>query len=477
MSDTFSALGLMGILETLWEWLIAVALTFWIGTLVIESVVLDGKEQRAAFFSYYRQRARPAQWFCLSVLLVAEVVALFLRSKQFTQSLHGNALDSAVPGLALFQSAYGYIWIVREILLLGSLALLMSIPSTNGADAPTATPSGARIRSWWTTSHRQRPFVVALLILAGLILITYALPADAARLFAYVVALNWLTLAAQGTWFGGLAYLVYIFMPLLAESEPERRSGTLAAILWRFYPLVLGAMCVVLFNELYLTTTGLSNIQQFSTEPYGRTLLVQWALILLMILFSVYALFVLRPGMAKEAALLPLANSGAVRQSEPIRTARDLQKTFRVQSWLAAAVLLCSVLLAFFAPPVATKSQTTTTGTSSNLLSTQTKQVGNLSVTLAVIPGKIHVANTVTVKIIDTRSNQFVMKVRIMMSTNMYQMDMGTVRATMMGGTPIYSATFAQDTTFSMTGIWEITLTIQLPQQAQDTVLFQVWMS
>lgn len=368
------------------------------------------------------------------------------------QSLHGDAFDSAAPGLTLFQSTYGFIWIVRVILLLGSLVLL-----------------------WWTTSHR--PFAIAPLILAGLILITYAFPGDATRLSAYAIALDWLTLTAQGTWFGGLAYLVYIFLPLLAESEPERGIGTLAAILQRFYPLALGAMCVVLFHELYLTTTGLNTIQLFGAEPYERTLLVQWALILLMVLFSVYALFVLRPKMAKEAVILPLVNAVTVRQFDLVQTVRALQKAFRILSWLGAVVLLCSVLLAFFAPPVATNNQNTTTGTSSNLLSKQTKQMGDLSVTLAVIPGKIHVVNTVTVKIIDTRSNQSVTKARIMISTNMYQMDMGTARATVVGGTPIYSATFAQDTTFSMTGIWEITLTIQLPQQAQETVLFQVWMS
>jgi uncharacterized membrane protein len=56
-------------------------------------------------------------------------------------------------------------------------------------------------------------------------------------------------------------------------------------------------------------------------------------------------------------------------------------------------------------------------------------------------------------------------------------MDMGTVRATMMGGTPTYRATFAQDITFSMTGTWDITLSIQLPNQLHDTVVFRVWLS
>jgi len=160
-------------------------------------------------------------------------------------------------------------------------------------------------------------------------------------------------------------------------------------------------------------------------------------------------------------------------QSGLDQTARGLS----IQAWLGVAMLLCATLMALFVSPVTiVPNQNTTTGASSDLLGIQTKPLGNLSITLTVTPGKINVSNTVTVQIRNRHSGQFVTNARITVSINMDQMDMGTMRATMMGGTPAYSATFAQDTTFSMTGIWDITLTIQLPQQVQGTILFQVWL-
>jgi hypothetical protein len=159
------------------------------------------------------------------------------------------------------------------------------------------------------------------------------------------------------------------------------------------------------------------------------------------------------------------------------QTARGFRLVLSIQSWLGVAVLLCAILMALFASLVAiVPNQNTTTGASSDLLSRQTKPLGNLSITLTVTPGKINVTNTVTVQIRNRHSGQFAMNAHIIVSINMDQMDMGTTQATMMRGTQAYSAIFAQDTTFSMTGIWDITLTIQLPQQVQGTILFQVWL-
>jgi hypothetical protein len=280
----------METLEVLWDWLIAIALTLWIGLLVVEGFVLNGKKQPSALLIQARKHAQPLQWLCLSVLLVAEVFILLIKAAQLAQSLSGNVSGPAALGQLLAQSAYGFIWIAREVLIVGSLGLLW----------------------WrtWATGQQRRPFTIVSLALAGLILITYALSVDS------------------------------VFAP------PTMRSGP--------------------------------------TPPPGP---------------------------------------------------------------------------------------------SPDLLSTQTQQVGNLSVTLTVSPGKIDVANTITVRITDTHSGQFVTSAHIVISTNMELMDMGTVRATMMGGTPTYRATFAQDITFSMTGTWDITLSIQLPNQLHDTVVFRVWLS
>jgi hypothetical protein len=149
-----------------------------------------------------------------------------------------------------------------------------------------------------------------------------------------------------------------------------------------------------------------------------------------------------------------------------------------IKWWLGMAVLLCSIPVTLFVLPDGTApQQSTPRGTSSDLSSTQTKSLGNWSITLTITPGKINVANTVTVQIRNRHSGQSVMNAHVMVSINMDQMDMGTTQATMTRRARTYSTTIAPYTAFSMTGIWDITLTIQLPQQVQSTIFFQVWLN
>ena len=474
----FPPLNMIGILAIAWEWLIMLALTFWIGRLVIEYVVYNREEKSSSLLILSRKRVQLLEWLCLTILVIGEIVTLILRAAQVTQSLNGNTLDLAILGQILFQSIYGLLWFVRLILIFGLQGLL-----------------------WWTT-NRQRlaaptgkqahlDFTLVLLIVAGLILLTYALSEQDAQLTAqlhtYAVVLDWFSLAAQCIWFGGLAYFGYVLLPLLSLIEPDRRAGILTFLLRRFYPLMLVAICVLFASELYLTTVSLSNIKQFITETYGRTLLVKWILILIMIIFSAYAFFVLYRKPVRQATLLPLVNAEApvqhIRQPGLNQTTRSLRQVFSIQSWLAVAVLFCTALISFFATPIVFSNTNSSqhvltgnvpTGTPPDTLPTQTKQVGSLSVMLTVTPSKIDVANTVIVRLTDVRSGKPLTSARIEISTNMVVMDMGTVRATMTGGTPAYKATFAPYITFSMSGVWDIKLTIQLPEQTSLKVVFTV---
>jgi hypothetical protein len=149
-----------------------------------------------------------------------------------------------------------------------------------------------------------------------------------------------------------------------------------------------------------------------------------------------------------------------------------------IKWWLGMVVLFGTIpVTLFMLPDGMAPQQNAPRGTSSDLSSTQTKPLGNLSITLTITPGKVNVANTVTVQIRNRHSGQSVMNAHVMMSVNMDQMDMGTAQATMTRGARTYSTTFAPYTAFSMTGIWDITLIIQQPQQVQGTILFQVWLN
>jgi uncharacterized membrane protein len=297
------------------------------------------------------------------------------------------------------------------------------------------------------------------------------------------IIFDWLYLTARCIWLGGLTYLGYVLVPLLPMVEPDHNAGVLTTLVRRYQPLMLGAIGVLLVCGLYEAESSVSNAQQLLSDPYGRTLLVECILIVVMILLSGVALFILRPKLTRQAILLPVVNAELparrARQSALGQTARRLKLLLGVISWLGAAVLLCAALMAFFAPPVVFPNidysqNTSATSNSAAPLTLQTQQVGDLSVTLQVLPGRVDTANTVLVTIVDSRSGQLVTNAQVQMNINMVIMNMGTINTSLRAGNPTYVATFDKQTTFSMPGQWEIRLRIQRPGQPPQRATFTV---
>ena len=367
--------------------------------------------------------------------------------------------------------------IVGEELALSNSPAVPNSPALNPpALSPSARSAPSLEQPYWQT--------IAWLTLAGLILLTLALSDDtaqSAQAHLSAVVLNWLFLAAQSTWFGGAAYLGFVVLPLLPVIEPDQHARWLVALLQRYTPLVLGAIPVLLVSGLFLVETNLGNGQQFITDPYGRALLVKIVFIMLMLLLSIYVLFFLRPLLHRQVILLPVVNAEMparrTRQSALEQSERKLRRTMQSLSYLGAGVLLCAALMSFFAPPIvfpainyAAGSSTSSTTSTTN---TQTKQAGNLTVSLQVYPARVDYDNTVIVTLND-RSGNPVTDAQVQISINMELMDMGTARATIQGGKATYVATFGKDEAFSMFGLWDVLLKIQRPNQAPAQVTFQV---
>jgi methionine-rich copper-binding protein CopC/putative copper export protein len=519
-SNILPELDTIGILAVAWEWLVLMALTFWVGILVIEGLILAGVERTSNLLAETHKRARPLQWLCLAALLVGELITLLLRATQLSQGLNGSGIDLTALDHILFETRYGYLWLLRIALIGIALGLLWWTNRSRSAtgDARRTRTAGRRFRQMRQQAQQiqrttqdlgsglikneiateenatpistsARSFTIIWLLLAGLILLTLALAGDVAALSQAPISaimLNWLYLAARCIWFGATAYLGYVLLPLLAVVEPDHHSEILTLVLRRFHPLMLTMLGMFLVSGIFLTETSLNGILQFTTAPYGRTLLVEWILIAAMVVLSAYALFTLKPKLSRQTMLLPVVNAELparrTRQTALDHTTRNLKYAFRVQSWLGMAVLLCAALLSFFAPPIVfptvdytqpsqPSSSLTTTPTTLNV---QIQEVGNLAITLQILPGRIHYANTVIVSLKDRSSGNLVTGAEVKMSINMVVMDMGTSSTTIKGNNPTYIAVFKRDTAFSMPGDWDIGLTILRPGKAPIDAHFTV---
>ena len=313
------------------------------------------------------------------------------------------------------------------------------------------------------------------------ILLSRAFAGDAvplAQQHISAVVLQWLFLAAQGVWFGGAAYLGFVLIPLLRVIESDHHGQTPGMVVRRSTPVLLAAIGVLLTSGLFLSEANITSAQQLLIDPYGRALLVEILLIALMLLVSGYSLFILRPGLTRRDVSLPVVNAAlpAQRTGGPAleQAKSSLKGAMRLLSLLGAGVLLCAALMTFYAPPIVFPAIHYAAGSpSTGSQYIQTKQVGDLSVRLEVLPARLYTANTVVVSLIASNGNP-VTDAQAQITANMVVMDMGTVRKTARGGNSTYIAVFSKDEAFSMYGDWTIDVSIQRPPQQSVHVAFVV---
>jgi len=428
-----------------------------------------------------RKQSLPLQWLCLAALCVGEIINLILRAALFTQTFNTSGIDPTAIRELIVNTTYGYLWLVR-IALIGLAFVFLGWTTRS-----SRRPSFWMRNSASTRTQGKSRYTFVMLILAGLILFTFALSEDVTRLaqaHASAVILDWLFFVAQGIWFGGAAYLGFVLLPLLPALEPELHARSLVALIQRSTPLIAGSIGVLLVSGLFLAETSLSNVQQIFTDPFGRALLVRIILVVIMLLVSIYTLLFLTPQLRRQVLLLHVVNAEMparrTRQAVLERNERRLIVLMRSLAFLGAGALLCAAFMSFFAPPIVfpainyTNGSSTNTGSpTTNTQTIQTKQAGNLTVHLQITPARVGYDNTVIVTMSDSSGNP-ITDAQVHININMVTMDMGTVDTTINGRDPTYVAVFKKDETFSMPGLWDITLKIQRPDQAAAQVSFQV---
>ncbi|GCE25840.1 hypothetical protein KDA_13240 [Dictyobacter alpinus] len=499
--DSIHKIDTTALLSIAWEWLTLGALTFWIGLLVVEQLVLTAG-RGSGIFAQARKKTYALEWLCLSVLLCGEILSLILRMVRLASTM--QPLDVTVLFRLIPETTYGSVWLLRLLLIATTMIFLYLTQHRKLAQIPESDPEpitnferlstqemkavGPRkTRQLLETptnepTHPQRHNLVWL-ILVSLITLTFVFTSSVAQVLSphiSAVVFAWLYLIAQGIWLGGFAYLAYVLLPLLSGAELEYNTETLTFLLRRLTPILLAGMGIQLITGLFLGEASISDAQQLITDPFGRTLLIQIVVTFLTTCLSIYAVCWIRPRLTHQAMLLPVVKADLparrTRQSELNSTRRLLKLTTRSLVVCGAIILLCTALQQFFAPPIDFPNvQYPKPGVTrpNSPVTSQTRQMGDLSVTLQLLPGRIGYEHTIIILINDNKGRP-VTTANVNLTVNMQLMDMGEGQASIKEGNPVYIATFDKRSAFSMAGLWNIKVEIQRPNQKVLTDTFKI---
>lgn len=545
-SNYFPQLSLMGALSIAWDWLVLLALFFWAGILLTDYFIVP-RSAPVAWLEQTRKRSLSLQALCLATLLTGEGINLALHATAFTSKLGDNGISLDALSQLMLYTSYGRFWLARVGLLALALLFLWRknhlqrafqddapmpalyagraskrfsqlrqqarqgvAPEVPARPAPTPLPtrSQARVTGAVATSVPARSATAGQpritrdlevpihtpatrrvggeLALVGLVMLTLACSNEIVQLAPLPMSagvLTWLGLAAQGIWFGCVAYAGLALLPLLPGADPDHHAETLLRTLKRVRPWLLSALGVLLVSDLFLGEATIQVPEQLLNDPYGRAFLVQLLLLLLMLIFTVYALFFLLPRLQRQTVLLPVVDAELparrARKFALERTEHTILRALHALTGLAAATLICVAVMNFFAPPVVFPNvdysalANSTPATSNPAPASQTQQAGDLTATLQVLPARVGVTNIVLLTLRDAQGKT-VTGATVKLSTNMTIMDMGEASATAQSGPSAYIATFDAPQAFTMAGPWSIRVEIDRPGRPPAHLTFQV---
>ena len=207
--------------------------------------------------------------FALAVL--GSLVALLVQATTLSE---GTFFDKVMNTLG--QTRYGSLWLTR-IGLFAALGLMLSACA------------------WWFLRQRRFEHI-------GAWLLTFALPipfslnahasAQPAGRTTAILA-DYVHLLAAGIWIGGIGILATVLLPGGRRLPPRDRHRVLMTALPRFSLLAIVAWLALGVTGFYAGWLQVGNLNALTTTPYGKSLLVKLALLVIVLAIAAVNLLVI----------------------------------------------------------------------------------------------------------------------------------------------------------------------------------------
>jgi copper resistance protein D len=276
---------------------------------------------------------------CIAALTVSSLAELAGR----TAEMSGQPLAAILPVLptVLFQTHYGWVWLMRPV----ALTVLWL--------------------GWWMgRSNLHSRLIPAVMFGAGALLaVTRSASSHAADWgdLTFPEIIDWVHLMASSLWGGGLFALSIAILPAVFRL-PTRRRQCIATIAQRFSILAGVTLAGVLLTGLYNAWAQLGTIRALWEVSYGRMLLVKLLLVIPLVAFGASNHYTSVPLLRRWSArpgprrarwrILVVIQGRATGQGRPraVRLIRRFARKVRAEVILVVGILICTALLLHGAP-------------------------------------------------------------------------------------------------------------------------------
>jgi copper transport protein len=313
----------------------------------------------------FGNRLRKLLLIALVAGVLGEAALIVFQGANAAGTTFWSALDMDVVQ-DVIDTRYGTVHLFACGAFLGALVLF----SARGW-VPALRPATVGAQGLAGSLRLERATLAGAALFLGFIAISPALAGHASTQSpsTLLIPLDVLHVLAMSAWIGGLVVLVAV-VPVATRVLPTTdRTRLLAAVLSRFSPLALGAVCVLLATGIVQSIVHLDALDNLIHTAFGRAILIKIGLLLLLIALGAY----------NQRRALPRLRAAAAAGESPGTVGLALRRSLRAEVALLAVVIGVTSALVSYAPP---------TSAGSGPFST-TKAVGPLELQSTVDPAEV----------------------------------------------------------------------------------------
>ncbi|HEY8286476.1 MAG TPA: copper resistance protein CopC [Chloroflexota bacterium] len=310
-------LAVAGFLAALVHWLLLLAVLSWAGIALLEMPAgVFASRGAEAWVTTFAPQVRGVRSRLLEVILGLLVFEWILEAAQISSAGRAGLFGSV---LALFKGHLGFYRLVLLVLPLWALfsQRAEAPPPPRPPVAKGATPSAPRAG---TAADAKAPAPSPTARLAGAIPAIPALPIPRLNRWGQVliaaifllalsasghaggvpdltlsaVLLDWLHSLASVAWIGGMAYFVLAALPVLENTDLDKRAPLTLGLLRRYAAFAGAGIVVLLITGIFAAQTQIGSTGRLLGSSYGHRLDLKIVLVLVLLVLTVYLLVVQR---------------------------------------------------------------------------------------------------------------------------------------------------------------------------------------